>query len=157
MSDRIVRPRQAFTLIELLVVIGILAVLVALVIPAVQRVREAASRARCANHLKQIGLSFHMHHDFQGVFPSNGGWDSTQRVQKPDGTWTYIYVHDITLADPFYYGIGMPNRLPQDQPGSWAFALLPYLEQQNLYANRAWTKSVTLYICPSRREARAQA
>ena len=100
-------PRIAFTLIELLVVIAIIAILVGLLLPAVQKIREAANRVRCANHLKQMGLAFHNHHDTYKILPSGG--------------WGWGWVGDATQ------GVG-----PQ-QPGGWLFHILPFIEQATVY------------------------
>ncbi len=150
------RPRRAFTLIELLVVVAIIGVLVALLLPAVQKIREAADRTRCANNLKEIGLALHHFHDAYQVFPSNGGWDGKQTIPSADGPPFTPQTLDFTTNQTYQWGIGDPQLAPRDQTGSWAFAILPYLEQEAMYRQRVWTAAVTLYICPARRPAAAQ-
>ncbi len=150
--------RRAMTLVELLVVTGILGVLVALLLPAVQMARELARRSDCTNHLKQIGLAFLEHHNTHRFFPGNGGWDPTQQIEAADGTMTYISTTDD--LDPngptiHYWGVGDPRKAGADQPGSWAFSILPWLERKNIFDQRDWKVPVAVYACPTRRPAAA--
>src|SRR6266487_2477136 len=105
---------RAFTLIELLVVIAIIAVLIALLLPAVQKVREAANRTKCVNNLKQLGLACHNYHDVNRTFPS--------------GTYASTYGSDAWTGDRT----------------SWPLLLLPYVEQANIWNTyQAWRVTQT--------------
>lgn len=137
------RSKDGFTLVELLVVIAIIGVLVALLLPAVQAAREAARRAQCKNHLKQIGLAALNHEDAHGFLPSGG--------------WGWLWGGDPDKG----YGA--------DQPGGWYFNSLEFMELGNIHqigsdgnsnevtdpqfndgAKRIGTP-VSFFVCPSRR------
>jgi prepilin-type N-terminal cleavage/methylation domain-containing protein len=131
------RRRGAFTLIELLVVIAIIGVLIALILPAVSRVREAANLVSCRNNLRQMGLALHAYHAAHKSFPS-------------------AYLYTPTDAPP-------QVQIWLTQPGwGWGTLLLPHLEQKALYESidlsqpiesiafrKARTTILSVYRCPS--------
>ena len=137
---------RAFTLVELLVVIAIIGILVALLLPAVQAAREAARRAQCQNHLKQIGTAFHLHQNTHKILPAAG-------------------------ISPWHVGDAMRGHRKK-QTGGWMYNILPFVEEQAVYdltddgdpkitatqkaaSVRMQETPVTIYNCPSRRPPRA--
>src|SRR4051812_14737413 len=136
--------RTGFTLIELLVVISIIGILIGLLVPAVQSIRESAARLQCSNNLKQLGLALHQYHDANRAFPP-----AYQRTSdRQTGT-----VYGVTYPDNNWNGL----------PGwAWGTLLLPYVEQDPLYRSMnlrepCWSPQnapfvkmrVPVFLCPS--------
>jgi prepilin-type processing-associated H-X9-DG protein len=132
LPGRRANERPGFTLLELLVLLGIVGILLGILLAAVQKVREAAQRAQCLSHLKQIGMALHSYHDANQTFPH--AYDARALFQDPSRT----------PATP------AKTRFLVTQ--SWATLLLPFLEQENL-AQAGYDvyrqRHVPLYACPS--------
>jgi prepilin-type N-terminal cleavage/methylation domain-containing protein len=126
--------KSAFTLVELLVVIAIISVLIGLLLPAVQAARSAAQRMQCSNHMKQLGLALHNHHDIKNAFPAgahNYGGSSTRKGQK---IGILPFIEQAALYDQY---IAIPTN--DNNPYSTTSALTPLV----------FTTWIEIYLCPS--------
>ena len=135
MAEKARPQRKAFTIIELLVVVAIIAILIGLLLPAVQKVRGAASRIQCANNLKQIGLAVHGHTDVHGSLPENGNYAFNGSVVVTTNAWSALArILPHIEQEPLHRGIN--------------FAV-SYNAQPGVSSQR-----VKLYVCPSERNDR---
>jgi prepilin-type N-terminal cleavage/methylation domain-containing protein len=127
---RAITPRRGFTLIELLVVIAIIAILIGLLLPAVQKVREAAAKTQCSNNLHQLGIAMHSYHDVFAMFPFEDGPGSV--VPSPPSIFVVIL--------PYVEQQALYNQMQSQGITNW-------VNNQTL-ANQT---SIKTFLCPSRR------
>jgi prepilin-type N-terminal cleavage/methylation domain-containing protein/prepilin-type processing-associated H-X9-DG protein len=127
------QSRSGFSLVELIVALGILGALAGLLLPAVQKVREAANGTQCSHNLRQIGQAVHHQQDQFRYLPSLGYYDDVR-----GRAWTawYVSAHKeppIHFRPTIFFGFPAP---PSYQLAGWAYQLLPYLEQESLFVGR---------------------
>ncbi len=142
--------RPGISRLELVVLAVVTYLALSLAMPALARVRQLSSREQSANNLRQIGQGLHAYRTTFGFFPSNGG-PPPETVATPD-----IRTGFPTM-EAFRWGYGDPKRAGRLQTGSWAYAILPFVGEEEAFRKQAYDRSVPLYYISARRLAKPQA
>ena len=141
---------RGFTLIELVAALSIVAILIALSLPAIGRVRETSRRTTCDDHLRQLALAMHLHAGVFGFMPSNGGYIAGRANPLPAGLSVQPETLELSTGDIHLWGVGNPQLAGREQAGSWLYAILPFIEQQNAWQQVATQTRPSQVACPSR-------
>jgi type II secretory pathway pseudopilin PulG len=141
---------NAVTVVEIIIVMALIGVLVSLTLAGVMVARESARNLHCQSNLRNVSLAFQNHLSTHDLFPTNGGYGASSTIESATGGMTTISTFDRAVSASFLWGVGSPGEPPKEQAGSWAYSILPFLEQETAYRDVQFGTPQSMFLCPSR-------